>query len=95
LQEIAATRFPLFPVRWLLRDKFESWQYAPRIVVPTLILAAEHDDVIPRWSTEQLYARFPADVASLHVLPGTDHNTIGESPRYLEMLGTALRRTTF
>ena len=31
IQEIAAARYSFFPVRWLLRDKFESWKYAPAV----------------------------------------------------------------
>ncbi|MCY1289951.1 hypothetical protein D9M68_544440 [compost metagenome] len=90
LQELAAGQFPYFPVRWLLRDRFASWQYAARIGVPTLLLAAEHDEVIPRASTERLYSHFPAGVATLQVIPGTGHNSISSSPRYLELLQGAL-----
>ncbi|WP_137886573.1 alpha/beta hydrolase [Pseudomonas sp. 2FE] len=90
LEELAASQFPYFPVKWLLQDKFESWRYASRIAVPTLLIAAEHDEVIPRSSTEQLYAHFAKGVASLQVIPGTGHNSISESPQYLKLLGAAL-----
>jgi len=89
LQELAAQRFPCLPVRWLLFDKFESWRYAQHIAAPTLVLAAEHDEVIPRASTEALYRRFAAGVASFEVVPGTGHNTISDAPGYLAMLGGA------
>ena len=86
LQALAAQQFPLFPVRWLLQDKFESDRYAPRIAVPTLIVAAEHDEVIPRASTERLHRRFGAGVATMHVVPATGHNTILDSPEYARAL---------
>ncbi len=89
-QEIAASHYPHMPVKWLLRDKFESWRYAPRITVPTLLIAAEHDEIIPRSSTDRLYAHFAKGVASLQVIPGTGHNTISGSPQYLEMIRAAL-----
>ena len=89
-QEIAASHYPHMPVRWLLRDKFESWRYAPRIAVPTLLIAAENDEIIPRASTERLYTRFAKGVASLQVIPGTGHNTISASPQYLELIRGAL-----
>lgn len=88
--ELAARQFPAFPVRWLLTDKFESWRHAPSIRVPTLLLAAEFDNVIPRWSTDRLRTRFADGVASFSVVPGTDHNTISNSPQYLEALRAAL-----
>lgn len=90
LEDLAARQFPWFPVKWLLQDKFESWKYAAHITVPTLLVAAEHDEVIPRASTDQLYTHFAKGVATLQVIPDTGHNSISESPNYLQMLGTAL-----
>jgi len=86
LQDLAARQFAYFPVRWLLLDKFESWRYAQQVTVPTLVMAAEHDEVIPRKSTEALYQRFRAGVASFKVVAGTSHNTISESPDYVPLL---------
>lgn len=90
LEDLAARQFRWFPVKWLLRDKFESWKYAAHITVPTLLIAAGHDEVIPRSSTDQLYTHFAKGVASLQVIPGTGHNSISESPLYLKMLGAGL-----
>jgi len=90
LEDLAVMKMPFFPVRWLLQDKFESWKYAPRITVPTLLIAAENDEVVPRASTEKLYAHFPAGVALLKVIPGTGHNSISQSPYYLSVLASGL-----
>lgn len=90
LEDLAAIKMPFFPVRWLLKDKFESSKYAPRITVPTLLIAAEHDEIIPRSNTEKLYAHFPAGVASLKVIPGTGHNSISNSPQYLKLIASGL-----
>jgi uncharacterized protein len=86
LQEIAANQFPFFPVRWLLLDKFESWRYAPHVTAPTLLIAAEHDEVIPRASTNLLYQRFRPGTATLTVVRGVGHNTISESAEYSALL---------
>jgi pimeloyl-ACP methyl ester carboxylesterase len=86
LQEIAALQFPYAPVRWLLRDKFESWRYAPRVMTPTLIIAAEHDEVIPRASTELLRTRFKNGLVTIVIVGGVGHNTISDSQDYLPLL---------
>jgi pimeloyl-ACP methyl ester carboxylesterase len=86
IQDLAAQQYPYFPVRQLMQDKFESWKYAPKIAVPTLVIAAEHDRVIPRESTEALLTHFRSGVAQLEFLPGTSHNTIAESPEYVGLL---------
>ena len=88
LQGLAARQFPYVPVRWLLRDKFASVAYAAKITAPTLLIAAEYDEVIPRSSTDALHARFAAGVATLHVVSGTGHNTISSSPEYTSLLRT-------
>ena len=87
LSGLAAALFPYFPVRWLLVDRYESGRNAPQVKAPTLIIAAERDEVIPRWSTDQLQSRFAGGVATLKVIAGAGHNTISEEPAYW----TALR----
>jgi pimeloyl-ACP methyl ester carboxylesterase len=83
---IAQRQFPMFPVRWLLVDKYESWRYVPRVTAPVLILRAENDEVIPAASTEALRARFPAGQVDSVVVPGASHNTIGDAPLYVRSL---------
>ena len=90
LQEIAAKHYPYFPVRWLLIDKYESWRFAPDVKAPTLIIAAENDELIPRASSELLHSRFTSGVASFRVIAGANHNTISLSPEYLPLLKETL-----
>ena len=87
IEALAAQRFPWFPIRRLLRDKFESGRYAAQVLAPTLLLAAEHDEVIPLASTRALLSHFPAGVARLEIIPGQDHNSISESAAYVPLLG--------
>ena len=86
LGELAARQFRFFPVRLLLTDKYESGKYAPRVKVPTLILAAEHDEIIPARSTELLFSRFANGVASMKVIEGAGHNSISDSASYISSL---------
>jgi len=87
LQELAALQFPYVPVRWLLLDKYESWRFAPQVTAPTLIIAAEHDEVIPRANTELLKSRFRSGLTSFEVVAGSGHNTISNSSEYMRLLG--------
>jgi len=86
LQDIAAARFPLFPVRWMMLDKFESWRYAPQVTAPTLLIAAEYDDVIPRASTELLFGHLPRSLTKLVVIPDAGHNTVSDTREYIPLL---------
>lgn len=86
IENVAQGKFPIFPINWLLIDKFESWQFAPKITAPTLLIAAEYDQVIPYSSTEQLYNSFSKQVATLNIIPRRNHDDIMEEPAYLEWL---------
>lgn len=86
LQELAARAYPYIPVSWLLRDKFETWRYAPLVTAPTVLVVAGNDEIVPRASAERLQASFGKGGALLRIIPGARHNTISESPRYLEAL---------
>jgi len=88
LQELAVRQFPYFPVRWLITDKFESWKYVAQVKAPAHLIMAEHDEVIPRASTEQLFLRFAKGAATLSVIPGVSHNTVMQHPSYLRLLSS-------
>ena len=90
LQEIASEKFPYAPVKWLLRDKYDSGKYASKVTIPTAIIAAENDEMIPRASTEKLFYRFGKGIASIRFIHATGHNTISTSSEYLTAIQAAL-----
>ncbi len=87
LADAAGNRYPFVPVRWLLRDKFESWRYAPQVTAPTRIIVAGDDEIVPRSSSDRLRTRFRQGIVSYIVVPGVGHNTIQDSPGYWVLLG--------
>ncbi len=90
LTDIAAVTYPFVPVRWLLRDKYQTSQFAPAIRMPTTIIAAEHDELIPLANTAKLLARFATGVATMKVIPGAGHNTLDRQGAYRVALQAAL-----
>ncbi len=86
LKDIASRHYPFIPVGLLLKDKFESWRYAPGITAPTLILAAANDEVVPLSSTERLKTCFREGLARYVVIPNAGHNTISDSPTYMQLI---------
>ncbi|MFC5513937.1 alpha/beta hydrolase [Massilia jejuensis] len=86
LAGLAARQFPFFPVRWLLRDRYEAAPHAPRVRAPTLVLAAGQDEIVPARSTARLVARFAPGVARHEVIEGSGHNTISDSAAYAAAL---------
>ena len=86
LGELAARQFPMFPVRFLLTDKFESWRYAPLVTAPTTLVVASDDEVILRSSSKKLFGRFKPGVARWMDIPNSGHNTLSGHPAYLQAL---------
>ena len=76
LSKVAQKQFPFVPVQWLMMDRYESWRYASDIQVPTVLVAAAEDEIIPLERSEQLLEAFQPGVATLQVLPGLDHNSL-------------------
>lgn len=91
IEEIAAAEYPYLPVKLLLLDRYESWKYAPGIAIPTTLIAAQNDEVIPRASTEKLFTRFRSGVASRAVIQGAGHNDIGTKGEYIRAIQAALQ----
>jgi hypothetical protein len=87
--ELASERFRFLPISLLLRDKYESWQFAPRISVPTTVIAAERDGVIPMASTQRLLTHFKNGLVSFVVICSARHNDISDYPEYVPALRNA------
>lgn len=79
---VAAQQFVLFPVHWLIRDRFDSASVAPTIRAPTTVIVAERDEVIRRERSDALVARFAPGVAQVVVIPGAGHNTLDGLPAF-------------
>lgn len=86
IADIAAAQFPWIPERWLLKDPFDSARHVAKSRAPVRIIAAQHDDVIPAWSTQRLFSAAPPALASQHVMAGVGHNDISLNPLYWELL---------
>jgi len=86
LANVGAHHYRIFPVRWLLRDRYDATRDAPKVTAPTRLIVAGSDEIVPRRLAESLLDCFRPGVASLAVVPGATHNTISEYPEYLPLL---------
>lgn len=59
----------------------EATDYLPTITCPTLILAGEHDPVVPAAATRRLAASLPHATVTRRILPGVGHGTFAKRPR--------------
>lgn len=82
IEAVASHHYPLFPVRWLIQDRFDAAALAPRVRAPTTVIVADRDEVIPRARTDALLARFAPGVAQAVLIVGAGHNTLDGRPAY-------------
>lgn len=76
--DVAAWRFPLYPVRWVMKDKFDTFALAPKIKVPVLIMHGTEDDVVPFDMGVTLSRRFGTRASFVPIL-GRGHNDLSAS----------------
>ena len=56
IADVAASAFPIFPVRWLLKDPFRSDLRIARVKAPLLVMHGARDPTIPIVFGERLFA---------------------------------------
>jgi hypothetical protein len=47
IPDVGARRFPIYPVRWFMRDRFDTLSLVPKIKVPVLIIHGTRDWIVP------------------------------------------------
>ena len=81
LVNVAKAHYPIFPVGWLLRHRFDSATLAPGIAAPALFLTASHDQIVPPRFAANLQRVWGGPATAVRV-DNTDHNSIETSPVY-------------
>lgn len=73
LTDIGREHYPMLPVRWLLRDRYDAIGQIARVRSPVLIVGGDRDRIVPIAQTRQLYGA-ARDPKSLLIVDGADHN---------------------
>lgn len=92
VQSIAEERFPIYPISWVLLDKFDSIQRAPDIHSDVLILMGDQDEVISNQHSIRLAKAFPKNEVVIERFSGVGHNNIHEAQRYFSLIKSFLVR---
>lgn len=82
ITEIGARIYPFFPVRYLIKDRFDSASRAGKIETPVMITSAELDREIELGHTLALKERFTRAPVEYVMIEGAAHNDIVDFPAY-------------
>lgn len=77
IPDVGAGIYPLFPVRLLARDRFDSLSKIGKLVAPLLLVHGHRDRVVPFRLGERLYHSAPEPKRALF-LPQADHANLYE-----------------
>jgi hypothetical protein len=89
LGKVAAGQYPWLPVRWLFRHEMKPAEWLRSSPVPTAIVAAERDTLIPPPRTEGL-RRSVGRLVYDRTIPGAGHNDIYDRPEFRVAMREAL-----
>jgi hypothetical protein len=90
LAAVAQAHYPWLPVRWLMRDRYDSVAQLPDYTGQVLVVRAGRDRVIPAANTQRLIRSLGAPCRVLD-LPDAGHNDIDRDPAYGRALGEFMR----
>lgn len=90
IENLAKAYLSLFPVTWLLHDRYDSLGRAERVHAPILVLLAAEDRVIARSHSQRLIDALAAGQAEVQTIAGTTHDSIGAAPQYHAALAAFL-----
>ncbi|EDM27741.1 hypothetical protein LNTAR_00030 [Lentisphaera araneosa HTCC2155] len=82
IQSVAQKRFPIYPMSVVLTEKYRSIDRVPVLPVPTLILLAYNDEVIPMANSQKLIAAFAKVKPQVEVIKNAGHNDLSERQEY-------------
>jgi fermentation-respiration switch protein FrsA (DUF1100 family) len=84
LADVGRQHYPWLPVRWMLRDRFDSLDRIGLVKCPVLVIAGDRDRIIPVALSDRLYEAAPSPKRMV-TIEGADHNdeALSEGPRVI------------
>lgn len=79
LGNVAQDHMPVFPVKWMLRDRFRPVEYLTSYHGPVAFLLAGQDEVVPNRFGRRLYDSY-AGPKKIWISPNATHNTLAGAP---------------
>ena len=73
MEHVAAPHYPLLPVKWLMRDHYDSTDHLASFGRPVLVAIAAQDSIVPPQFGKALYDAL-TEPRQLAVIKGADHN---------------------
>jgi uncharacterized protein len=73
LESVASHHYPWLPVKWLLRDRYDTVAHLRNVSIPVVIVLAERDEIVPARLGRLLHETLDQPHALISI-PGAGHN---------------------
>ena len=73
MTDVGRHHYPIFPVRWLLRDRYDTLDRIAHVKAPVMVIGGDADRIVPIAQTRRVFEA-ARDPKSLLVINGADHN---------------------
>lgn len=91
IEAVAASRYKAVPVRYLIKHRFRSTEHLAGRAIPTAVILASDDRIVPRERSERLLAAL-TDPVMVETVPDSTHGGIYDMEAIDGLLRTALDR---
>jgi uncharacterized protein len=92
ITNVAAEHFFWMPVRWLLRDRYDSLARVGKVRAPLLIVVAERDEVVSRARSDALSGAILPALRRTVLIQGATHNDISDFSAYRRSLAEFMQQ---
>ncbi len=89
LAEVGQYHYPMFPIRWFIKDKFNSIKKAEKIKVPVFILHGDADRIIPPKFSKKLYEAF-SEPKKIKMIENRGHNDLFEPKLVIKFINEVI-----
>lgn len=86
VESVARENYPVFPVQFLIKDRFKSADLVNNISAEVLIMVAGRDAVVERWHSDNLIEAFIERRPVVKVIENAGHNNISGFEGYYPVL---------
>jgi fermentation-respiration switch protein FrsA (DUF1100 family) len=92
MTDVGAFHYPLLPVRWLLRDRFDTASRIAGLGCPLLVVAGDQDTIVPYAQSRRVFDA-AAEPKRLVTIAGADHNdsALADGPEVVEAIDRFLK----
>lgn len=91
VEKVAKTRFPIYPVSWLLKYKFPTYKHIKEVDCPITIIHGEQDQVVSYENSVALSKLVDKENLNFVSIPEANHNDLAETGIYKETLQDILK----